>query len=160
MSDFVLPPTTHSPRSLRRLLPLLVTAALLLFTGCSTDGGPVVDGAWARPTPPDADRTAIYAVITNDGSAGDRLVAASSARCTTAELHVTVTDSEGVARMRPAEDAALVIESGDALALEPGGLHVMCMGVTEPLAAGDEFPVTFEFDSGTTVEVDVVAEQR
>ncbi len=153
----------------RMVLGSLVGALVLTLGGCgdesggtesSAGGGLTLDDVWARPTPPDSDRTAIYAIIDNQGDEADRLTSVSSDRCTVAELHATVVDDTGVARMRPAEDSALTVEPDRRLQLEPGGLHVMCMGVAEPLAEGDTFAATFTFESGSTVEATATTEQR
>lgn len=133
--------------------------------GCgATAGGdePLsVTEPWARPTPPDSDRTAIYATVGNSGPEADRLTGVTTDRCSTAELHATVIDDDGVAGMRPADEQALTVAAGAELVLEPGGLHVMCLGVVEPLVEGTTFDAAFTFESGSTVEVEVgVAEAQ
>ncbi len=47
--------------------------------------------------------------------------------------------------MRPVE--AVEVPAGATVALEPGGLHVMVMGLTDELAPGDTFAVTLHFEN-------------
>ncbi len=63
-------------------------------------------------------------------------------------------------QMRPAEPAELAVPAGGTLVMEPGGLHVMCIGLRSPLVEGEEIPITFEFESAGTVEVTVTVEDR
>lgn len=152
------------PRSVSVPIGWLVACLLVLgvAAGCGSDEAS--DGSaealsisepWARPTPPGSDRTAIYATIGNGAPEADRLTGVTTDRCSMTELHTTVIDDDGVAGMQPADDQALAVAAGADLVLEPGGLHVMCLGVTAPLAEDDTFGATFSFESGSTVEVEV-----
>jgi copper(I)-binding protein len=58
---------------------------------------------------------------------------------------------DGVMRMRPVE-ALLVPAHGEAV-LEPGGLHVMLMGLGDPLVEGNSLPLTLHFEHAGEVEV-------
>jgi hypothetical protein len=51
--------------------------------------------------------------------------------------------SNGVMTMRPVR--TLRIPARSAVALAPGGLHLMMTGLKRPLRAGDRFPVTLIF---------------
>jgi len=42
--------------------------------------------------------------------------------------------------------------------LQPGGFHVMLMGLTGPLEEGGHFPVTLTFERAGTVTVDVAVQ--
>lgn len=115
------------------LLPSLTTAA------------PVIEDAWLRATPPGAAMGAGYLVIDNTGGPDDRLLAVAVEGVPAVEIHRTVI-VDGVARMRRAEP--LDIASGQRIVLEPGGLHLMLMGLTEALAAGREVGIELRFESG------------
>ena len=73
------------------------------------------------------------------------------------EIHTTVMEDD-VMSMMPATEADVTVDAGDSLVLEPGGLHVMCMGLQSPLEADDAVELELSFDSGTTI--DVTAEIR
>lgn len=98
-----------------------------------------------------------YFSITNHGTAADSLVAIRS-EFPRSEVHGTETDANGVARMVPVP--ALEIPAGGTVTLQPGGLHVMFMGLDHPLAAGDHVPATLDFEKAGEVAVDFQVEAR
>jgi periplasmic copper chaperone A len=67
-----------------------------------------------------------------------------------AMLHET-TVQQGQSRMRPREQ--LVIAAGQTVKLEPGGLHVMLHGLTQPLSVGQTVPLVITLSGGTTLQV-------
>ena len=86
------------------------------------------------------------------GGQGDRLVAAASPEAARAELHTSTMDG-GVAKMRPL--AAIEVAPGEPTVLEPGGPHVMLVGLGKKLAAGDTLPLSLTFEHAGTVELEV-----
>jgi len=104
----------------------------------------VVETPWARATPPGARTAAGYLAIRNTGAEPDRLVAAASPRAERVELH-EMTIADGVARMRPLPDG-VAVAPGDAVVLEPGGMHLMFRSLDEAFAAGQTVPVTLSFE--------------
>ncbi len=135
-----------------------------------TVGDVTVSGAWSRPAPalggamgghgatPEADHGAgtgaAYLVIANAGAEPDRLLAATSHAAEVVEIHEIVDDA-GVMRMRPLADG-VEIPAGGEVSLEPGGLHVMLIGLTGALHEGDEIDLALEFERAGEVEVGVV----
>lgn len=111
---------------------------------------------WSRPIK--AANGAAYLSIENAGSQPDRLIAASSDVAAKVELHAHVIDADGVARMRPVE--AIDVPADGSVALEPGGLHVMLMGLRQPLQAGTEFPLTLTFEHAGSITVEVAVEMK
>ncbi|MFC7332888.1 copper chaperone PCu(A)C [Rhodocista pekingensis] len=111
--------------------------------------GPLsLEVVWARATASSAKAGAAYLTIVN-GGADDRLTAAASPVAETVELHTHIMDGS-VARMRKVEGGIEI--PGDAeLVLEPGGLHVMLMGLKQPLKPGESFPLTLTFEKAGTV---------
>src|SRR5690606_34577970 len=61
-------------------------------------------------------------------------------------LHRTSMTAQGVSRMWPL--AVLAVEPGQALHMEPGGVHVMFTALRAPLVAGQKVPLTLKFDGG------------
>jgi hypothetical protein len=94
--------------------------------------------------------------LRNTGREADRLVSASSPIARTVELHTHIRDGE-VMRMRQVADIA--IPAGETVRLRPGGLHVMLIGLTEPLRQGAEVPVTLRFARAgeVTVQLEIQA---
>lgn len=99
--------------------------------------------------------SAAYMTIVNHGAAQDRLVAAASPVARVVELHTHRMDN-GVMRMRPVE--AIEVNVGEPAVLRPGGLHVMLIGLTRDLKAGETVPLTLRFETAgeRTVEVPVL----
>lgn len=101
--------------------------------------------------PPAAKSAAGYVVIANEGTTPDRLIAVETPIAAMATLHVTDFGADGVARMQALD--GLEIAGGEIVTLEPGGMHVMLMGLTAPLKAGDTVPATLVFEHAGRVEI-------
>lgn len=91
-----------------------------------------------------------FMTIRNTGAQSDRLVSASTPIARTVELHTHIRDGE-VMRMRPVND--IPVPAGQTVRLRPGGLHVMLIGLTEPLRQGSEVPLTLRFERAGEVQV-------
>lgn len=108
-----------------------------------------VTEAWARATPQGATVGAAYFTLRNSGPGSDVLLSVSSPVAERAELHRSSAE-QGMSRMRPA--GAVELGNGQSLVAEPGGLHVMLMGLRQPLVEGELVPLTLEFrDAGTMI---------
>lgn len=113
----------------------------------SADGGaPRVTDAWSRPAL--KGRTGAVYLTIRAGSRDDRLLALKTSAAAEAELHRSM-DDHGVMRMRPA--GPLAVGTGQVVRLEPGGYHVMLMGLTRDLTPGESFPVTLVFEAAGEV---------
>ena len=135
----------------------LAFAVGLVAAACSDDeeaGGScddiVVEGAFVRLPP--AENTALYFEVTNNGDSEVALVAASSDVAQMVELHENIME-DGVMTMQAIEGQEIPIAAGATAVLEPGGLHVMAMGLTTTLEEGDEVTWTLEFSNGCTTEL-------
>lgn len=145
---------------MRRFASSLLLATLLAVPGLAAAGeheaytvGPLtVADPWARASA--GDNGAAFMVITTKGKSADRLVSASSPVAKTVELHTHIMEGD-IMRMRAVED--IPVSAAEPAVLKPGGLHVMLIGLKQPLKEGAEFPLTLTFaDAGSvTVEVDV-----
>jgi copper(I)-binding protein len=101
----------------------------------------VVRDAWARATPPGTAVAAVYLTV-EGGAKPDTLRAATTAVAAMTQIH-SVTETDGVARMRETDGVA--VPARGKVVLGPGGLHLMLMGLERPLVAGDRFDVALEF---------------
>jgi copper(I)-binding protein len=99
--------------------------------------------------------TAAYMTLRNVGNAPDRLTGARSEIARMTELHRTTIDDRGLARM--GEVDGLDLPAGGTALLEPGGFHVMMMGVG-PLVEGDTVEITLLLEASGSL--DIVAEVR
>jgi len=108
---------------------------------------------WSRPLPAVSVNGAAYMTFMNKGDATDRLLSISTPAAKKAEIH-NHTMEGGLMKMRPV--GALDITPGDGTVLQPGGLHIMLMGLTEPLVEGQSFPLTLNFERAGSIEVKVM----
>jgi copper(I)-binding protein len=92
------------------------------------------------------------------GGEADRLVGVASDAARAVELHATMVDTQGVASMRPVQGVDL--PPGGAARFAPGGLHVMLIGLAEPLVEGETFPLTLTFARSGSVTVEVAVERK
>ena len=111
---------------------------------------------WSRPAA-QGQNSVIYLEIRNRGAADDRLVAVGTPLASKVELHQS-TMEEGVHRMEAVE--GIVVPAGGAVALAPGGLHVMLVGLKFMLMAEETIPVTFTFEHAGAITTGVAVEVR
>lgn len=142
----------------RRLLlasPALLLAAPARAHHDTTVGAITIGHPWSRAAGANTNGAA-YMTLRNTGREADRLVSASTPIARTVELHTHVRDGD-VMRMRPVRDIA--VPAGETVRLRPGGLHVMLIGLTEPLRQGATVPLTLRFESAgeATVQLEIQA---
>ncbi|MDR3530095.1 MAG: copper chaperone PCu(A)C [Rhodopila sp.] len=148
------------PRSTVGLLAALLAATVIVpsvhaappsgFILAAADGI-MVQEAWARASPGAATNGAAYVTLVG-GTQPDTLIGVSTPVAATAEVHESFTDN-GVMKMRPV--APLAIPAGKTVTFAPGGYHIMLMGLKQPLAAGQTFPLTLKFAHAAPITVDV-----
>ena len=150
---------------MKTLIKSLAVAAALTFSAtgvahaCESHqyelGSLRIDHPFARATVGPARVSAAYVVIENSGAA-DRLVSASATVSEKVELH-TMEMADGVMRMREVE-GGIEVPAGGIAVLEPGGLHIMLLGLTQELVEGERFPMTLTFEQAGEIEVEVMVE--
>ncbi len=143
---------------IRSALLALVLIGPLAVTACSQDEGDIltVEDAYARESIGNAQNGAAYFSIHNRTGADDVLTGAATPVATSAELHTHQADG-AVMRMRRVD--TVEVPEGEDVLFEPGGNHVMLIGLKQPLKAGDIVPLTLTFENAgeIAVEVSVVA---
>ncbi len=162
------------------LVALVVTLGIILtrfiFTASPSVPSIQVENAWARPAEanltsssshdshsmnPQAESTettstAVYMVIRNLGRTPDRLVEVSTDMAAKSEIHQTVRSGD-IMQMQPI--SALEIPPQGEVRLEPGGYHIMLMGLRQSLRVGDSLTLTLNFEKSGRVEVKVTVRQ-
>ena len=137
-----------------------LSALLLLIAAASAPAqappAMAVSDPWARRAPAahgqgQAGNGAVYMTIANRGAQADALVSAASDAAKVAELH-EVRNEGGVMAMRPI--SSMAIPAGGSLELKPGGYHVMLLGLTRHLHAGDRVAVTLTFEKAPPVTIE------
>jgi len=118
-------------------------------------GALTIEAPWAAATAPGAKVGAVYFdSIVNAGPA-DQLVSARSSAADTVEIHEMFMEGS-VMRMRALTHVDLPtgvpVKWGRS---SPKGIHIMLIGLKEPLKEGASIPLTLKFKQGGEVEVKV-----
>jgi copper(I)-binding protein len=113
-----------------------------------------LEDAWARATPAKAENGAAYLTIVSPTP--DRLTGVSTPVAKKAGLH-SMTMEGGIMRMRPL--AGIDLPAGQPVALKPGGMHIMLMGLDRQLMPGEHFPLTLSFEKAGQRQVEVAVEK-
>ncbi len=118
-----------------------------------------VSRAWARTSPMEATNGAVYMVLENTATKDNTLVGASVPETVAMEtqIHETTMGTGGTMQMAEVEEITLAGKS--TTKLEPGGYHVMLMGLAAPLEVGAKIKVTLEFEHGEAQTVKAVVKQ-
>ena len=107
---------------------------------------------WARASAGNAPAGAAYLTLTNTGSSPDRLISASSPAAEKVQIHTHLME-DGVMKMRALD--GVDVDPGAPLEFKPGGLHIMLIGLKEPLKQGTSIPLTLTFKNAGSVQVSV-----
>lgn len=132
---------------------LLFTSAILLaFCDKHELSGEIsVHDPYFRSNP-GAGTGAAFFYIENGTKDDVVLVAAESPTSPKIELHTHIMSDEGVMQMREVE-GGIPVPSGECVALERGGLHVMFMAIEDAPAEGDDVDLKLMFDNGEAMEL-------
>ena len=91
-----------------------------------------------------------FLTIRNTAAEPDRMISATSPAAGRLELHTHIRDGD-VMRMRPVAD--IPVPANGEVTLQPGGLHLMLIGLTQPMNDGGTIPVTLRFERAGEVTV-------
>jgi len=139
----------------------LLAASALVLAGCaSTSTQPAADtatqaeafaiaDAWVKAA--DSGMSAAFGELENASGEDIVVVAASSEVSPMIELHETVADDAGEMVMQEIDGGFVIPAEGTSL-LEPGGNHIMLMGLEQPMLAGEEVTFTLTFADDSTAE--------
>lgn len=94
--------------------------------------------------------SAAYLTISNSGDAADRLVKVSSDVAAAVELHNNE-NKDGVMIMTQLQ--SVDVPAGGTVEFDPGGMHMMLIGLKRDLKAGESVPITLQFAQAGDVAV-------
>lgn len=163
---------TLTPATRRVALIAAVAALTLGVAGCGSDDTPstgsgspaaaalVLDDGWVKavdempmsgsPSPSatmSMPMSAMFGTLRNTSDADISIEGGTSSSAEMVELHETVKTDSGEMQMRP-KQGGFVVPAGGTYVLQPGGDHVMLMGLTGPLRNGAEATVTLRTSAG------------
>jgi copper(I)-binding protein len=127
---------------MKKIWIVVLIVSWLVYACQPQDKGIEVQDYWLRSAA-QGGNSAMYMVISNNLADRDELVGGSSSIAEAVEIHETVMDSNGVMQMSPV--SSLPLEPGTEVVFEPGGLHVMFIGLKQDLKVGDMVEVTLQF---------------
>lgn len=140
-----------------KLFYLLLISWLASFSLNSLAASPIkVSQAKVRAVPPSAQVSAAFMQLTNSSQQAIQLVSASSPAAEVVELH-THTHHQGVMQMR--QVAAIEIAANSTTSLEPGGLHLMLINLTQPLVEGQKVAIQLTFSDASQLNLEVPVEK-
>lgn len=122
-----------------------------VHAGEVTVGSLVITQAWSRATPGGAQVAGGYLTIENRGSLPERLLSGSTDAARKLEIH-EMTQDNGIMTMRPI-DGGLFIEAGKTMKFEPGGRHLMFIGLSAPFREGAQVSASLAFESAGRITV-------
>ena len=108
--------------------------------------------AHVRAMPPGSTTTAAFFILHNPSTHDAAVVGGQSPAVASVELHAHVQEGDTF-KMRQID--RIDVPAGEQVRLEPGGLHVMLIGLKAPLAVGDTLSLTLEFEGGHTQAFDI-----
>ncbi|QUY62446.1 copper chaperone PCu(A)C [Gulosibacter molinativorax] len=108
-----------------------------------------ISDAWVKAT--DTEMTGSFGTLTNKSDADITIVSATTEVAGMTELHETIVQSDGSSVMQEI-DGGFVVPAGEDLVLEPGGNHVMLMGLNTEILPGDEVTITLATGDGEEFE--------
>ena len=111
-----------------------------------------IHNGYVRAVPPSTPVTAAFMEIHNPSSEARALISASSPAAKAVELH-THTQVEGVMQMRQVDKIDLAAKS--TTHLQPGGLHIMLIGLKAPLKTDAKVLVSLKLDDGSLIELNL-----
>ena len=143
---------------MRRIVLVAWLAWIPAFAGTTVAyAGPTVTAtdAWVRGTVPSQDTTGAFMTLTSTEDA--KLVAVATPIAKIAEVHQTMNHA-GMMHMEAVK--SLPLPAGKPVALQPGGYHVMLMGVKGPVKPDSKVPLTLTLEDAkgkrSTVTVEAV----
>lgn len=119
--------------------------AVALLAGCQAAPATItVENAWAKSA--ESGMTGVFADLANASSSDLTVISGSTPAAAMVELH------EVAGGVMQEKEGGFLVPAGETHTLMPGADHIMLMGLSEPLLAGDTVTVTLTLDNGESVE--------
>ena len=113
---------------------------------------------WLRAAPHNHSVTAGYVVITHLNDVADKLISIGSSFAKRNEIHEMKMDGD-VMKMREIPDG-LILPPSEVIKLEPGGFHLMFMGLNQMISEGNEHTVTLVFEKAGEIKLDFPVKKK
>jgi copper(I)-binding protein len=117
----------------------------------------VIQNPTIKTTPPGITNSAAYFIIKNNGEKDITLIDVASDAAQIVAMHQHVM-SNGAMKMQVME--SLTIPAKGSASFQPGGNHIMFIGVTNNIKSGDVIDITLSFDNGTKKTISSTAKKQ
>jgi periplasmic copper chaperone A len=136
----------------RILILMFSLAAVLISASCRPQAAKelTIANAWAPATPPTATVGAAYLEIV--AANADTLLGGSTPAAAKVEMH---TNSEQGGMMRMRQLPSVDLRPGQSFSFQPGGAHLMLIGLKAPLLPESHLALTLRFKNAGDLVVDV-----
>jgi copper(I)-binding protein len=151
---------SHANRNrLARWLAVVLLAGLPLLAGGHGYrlGSITIGHPWAMPTDAVATTGTGYLVLRNNGARDDKLLSAASEIADRVEPRLSIKKNGALESL---STVSIAIPAGREIRLEPGGPHLLFIGLRKPLQDGQRFPVVLQFEHAGNITVDMFVQQN
>jgi len=128
----------------------MAMTSMTFSASLASDSVMVVD-PYVRAVPPGQTVSAAFMQLANNSGVKRTIVSASSPVSKVAELHSHVQEN-GMMKMRRIE--SMEIPANETTVLQPGGLHIMLIGLHEQLRLNQKVPLTLTFADGSSKSIE------
>lgn len=139
---------------MKRIL-LIVLSFMLLLIACTPESGIDVHGAWSRPAR-QGENGVVYFLLENHTAETHELIAAVSNAAEAVEIHESQMNGD-VMQMHRLESVSM--GPGAQVTFEPGGLHIMLIGLKQELKTGDQIELTLQFRNFDDLTIQVPVQE-
>ncbi len=138
---------------LRPVLAILVAVVVAVTAGCSSNGPTLTISDPHVKAMPAGEMSAAFATLANTTGDDIDIIGARSEAAETVELHEMVMDGPA---MTMSAVEKIVVPAGGTIVLEPGGLHIMLIGLSADLEPGDDIEITLVLSDGEEISFTAV----
>lgn len=125
---------------------ILATVGLSALLSTTALAEVSIEDAYARAVPPGQTNSASFMMLKNSEAKDLALVSAQSPVAKAVELHNHISE-DGVMKMRQVQQIS--VPASGSVTLQPGGYHIMLIGLNQDLNEGQEIDLTLEFSDGS-----------
>jgi periplasmic copper chaperone A len=137
----------------KSIASLLLLCVFVTLSGCAAKRLLAATNAFSYACVA-GDDCAVFMTIANPNRQADTLLAARSDAAQRVELHKLIRDAQGNMKMQ--QVANIPLPPARTVELKPGSLHMMMVGLTKDLKAGDSFRVVLEYEKAGKQAVEVL----
>ena len=143
---------------IKHLIKLIILNLLVYSIAAiaHTSGALVVDNAWIREAPPNAEILAAYLEIQNHTAKKVTLTEVRSAEFGKIEMHLS-TNVDGVAKMKSISHVDIPAEGK--IVFAPGGLHLMLHDPQKQVKIGETFSIILNFSDGSEITTKITVQK-